>query len=169
MNVLFTKRKLLTFCNEVTPWSRAILDKLVKKFPAFYGSRRYVTKLICAWQLSIYFQVTFRSGDVMILQCYHCAKLKFHEHLKENATWVLALSMGFVLFPLLWTLSLSFLSNRRKSKCTTPEQEWYRRSVRWLFWVFFKKKKVCLLENIYERTEEFIKFSSFLCHPSVFF
>ena len=37
----------------LTPWSRVLLEKLVslqlvKKFPAFYGTRRFLTALTCA-------------------------------------------------------------------------------------------------------------------------
>ena len=42
----------------LTPWSRVFLEKLtasqlVKKFPAFYGTRRFITALTSARQLSI--------------------------------------------------------------------------------------------------------------------
>ena len=47
---------LLTYL--LTPWSRALLEKLtgfqlVKKFPAFYGTRRFITAVTSARQLSI--------------------------------------------------------------------------------------------------------------------
>jgi hypothetical protein len=42
----------------LTPWSRFLLDKLtglqlVKKFPAFYGTRKFITALTSARQLSL--------------------------------------------------------------------------------------------------------------------
>ena len=42
----------------LTPWSRVLLDKLaslqlVKKFPAFYGTRRFLTALTSARHLSL--------------------------------------------------------------------------------------------------------------------
>ena len=42
----------------LTPWSRVLLEKLaslqlVKKFPAFYGTRRFLTALTSARDLSL--------------------------------------------------------------------------------------------------------------------
>jgi hypothetical protein len=42
----------------LTPWSRVLLEKLiglqlVKKFPAFYGARRFLTALTSARHLSL--------------------------------------------------------------------------------------------------------------------
>jgi hypothetical protein len=42
----------------LTPWSRVLLEKLtglqlVKKFPAFYGTRRFITALTSARHLSL--------------------------------------------------------------------------------------------------------------------
>ena len=42
----------------LTPWSRVLLEKLaslqlVKKFPAFYGTRRFLTALISPRHLSL--------------------------------------------------------------------------------------------------------------------
>jgi len=42
----------------LTPWSRVLLEKLtsfqlVKKFPAFYGTRRFITAFISACHLSL--------------------------------------------------------------------------------------------------------------------
>ena len=47
---------LLTYL--LTPWSRVLLEKLsglqlVKKFPAFYGARRFITALTSARHLSL--------------------------------------------------------------------------------------------------------------------
>jgi hypothetical protein len=43
---------------ELTPWSRGLLEKLtvsqlVKKFPPFYGIRRFITAFITARHLSL--------------------------------------------------------------------------------------------------------------------
>jgi hypothetical protein len=48
-------RSLLTYL--LTPWNRVLLEKLtglqlVKKFPAFYGTRRFITALTSARHLS---------------------------------------------------------------------------------------------------------------------
>jgi hypothetical protein len=42
----------------LTPWSRVLLGKLtgpqlVKKFPAFYGTRRFITAFTTAFHLSL--------------------------------------------------------------------------------------------------------------------
>jgi hypothetical protein len=47
---------LLTY--SLTPWSRVLIKKLpgsqlVKKYPAFYGTQRYITALTSARQLSL--------------------------------------------------------------------------------------------------------------------
>ena len=47
-----------TFTNLLNPWSRIILEKLtslqvVKKFPAFYGTRRFITAFTSACHLSL--------------------------------------------------------------------------------------------------------------------
>ena len=44
--------------NLLTPWSRVLLEKLtglqlVKKFPAFYGTRRFITALTSTRHLSL--------------------------------------------------------------------------------------------------------------------
>ena len=43
----------------LTPWGRVLLEKLtgfqlVKKFPAFYGTRRFITALTSARHLSLF-------------------------------------------------------------------------------------------------------------------
>ena len=53
----------LWFCSQdvrllLTPWSRVLLEKLnvvqlVKKFPAFYGTRRFIMAFTNAHQLSL--------------------------------------------------------------------------------------------------------------------
>ena len=43
----FTSRYLLT------PWSRVLLEKLVKKFPALYGTRKFITVFTSARHLSL--------------------------------------------------------------------------------------------------------------------
>ena len=50
------ERQLLT--GLLSPWTRVILDKLtgpqlVKKFPTFYGTRRFITAFTSARQLSL--------------------------------------------------------------------------------------------------------------------
>jgi hypothetical protein len=47
-----------TICYLLTPWCRVLLEKLtglqlVKKFPAFYGTRRFITTFTIARHLSI--------------------------------------------------------------------------------------------------------------------
>jgi hypothetical protein len=37
----------------LTPWSIVLLEKLVKKFPAFYGTGRFITAVTGASHLSI--------------------------------------------------------------------------------------------------------------------
>jgi hypothetical protein len=49
-------RKIKTYF--LTPWSRVLLEKLtgsqrVKKFPAFYGTQRFITTFTSACHLSI--------------------------------------------------------------------------------------------------------------------
>ena len=53
--VLFSE-KILTYL--FTPWSTVILEKLigsqlVKKFPTFYGTRRFITPFTSAHHLSL--------------------------------------------------------------------------------------------------------------------
>ena len=45
-------------CDLLTPWCRVLLEKLtglqlVKKFPAFHGTRRFITALITVRHLSL--------------------------------------------------------------------------------------------------------------------
>jgi len=52
----YVKLHILTYL--LTPWSRVLLEKLtgrqlVKKFPAFYGTRRFITALTSARHLSL--------------------------------------------------------------------------------------------------------------------
>ena len=37
----------------LTPWCRVLLEKLVKKFPAFHGTRRFITALTSVRHLSL--------------------------------------------------------------------------------------------------------------------
>jgi hypothetical protein len=51
-------RLLLRPCNSLTPYSTVLLEKLtvlqpVNKFPTFYGTRRFITVLTNARQLSL--------------------------------------------------------------------------------------------------------------------
>jgi hypothetical protein len=55
--VAHTSKKRITY-SLLTPWSRALLEKLtgfqpVKKFPAFYGTRRFITAFTSARHLSL--------------------------------------------------------------------------------------------------------------------
>ena len=50
----------------VTPWSRVLLEKLtasqlLKKFPAFYGTRRFITALTRARRLSLFWATSTQS------------------------------------------------------------------------------------------------------------
>jgi hypothetical protein len=52
------RKSKLTVDNLLAPWSRVLLEKLtglqlVKKFPAFYGTRRFLTALTSARHLSL--------------------------------------------------------------------------------------------------------------------
>ena len=47
-----------THTHTLTPWSRVLLEKLtgsqlVKKFPAFYGTRKFITAVTSARHLSL--------------------------------------------------------------------------------------------------------------------
>jgi len=51
----------------LTPWSRVLLQKLtgfqlVKKFPAFYGTRRFITAVTSAHHLSLSWASSIQSG-----------------------------------------------------------------------------------------------------------
>ena len=51
----------------ITPWSRVLLEKLaslqlVKKFPAFYGTRRFLTALTSARHLSLFWASPIQSS-----------------------------------------------------------------------------------------------------------
>ena len=72
MNILIFKirinGKLLTYLINwlFTPWSRVLLEKLtglqlVKKFPAFYGTRKFITVLTSALHLSLSWANSIRS------------------------------------------------------------------------------------------------------------
>jgi hypothetical protein len=55
LEILLSKLNLTSL---LTPWSRVLLEKLtgpklVKKFPAFYGTRRFITALTSARHLSL--------------------------------------------------------------------------------------------------------------------
>ena len=50
----------------LTPWCRILLEKLtglqlVKKFPAFHGTRRFITALTCVRHLSLYWASPIQS------------------------------------------------------------------------------------------------------------
>ena len=49
---------VFNYVYSLTPWSRVLLEKLtdfqlVKKFPAFYGTRRFITEVTSARHLSV--------------------------------------------------------------------------------------------------------------------
>jgi len=51
-------RTVMQYTYLLTPWSRVLLEKLigfqlVKKFPAFYGTRRFITAFTSASHLSL--------------------------------------------------------------------------------------------------------------------
>ena len=55
MNIFIYPTHKFTYL--LTPWSRVLLEtltglQLVKKFPAFYGTRRFITALTSAHHLS---------------------------------------------------------------------------------------------------------------------
>ena len=55
--LIYLNVRILTYL--LTPWSRVLLEKLaslqlVKKFPAFYGTRRFLTALTSAHHLSLF-------------------------------------------------------------------------------------------------------------------
>ena len=55
----------LSVSNLLTPWSRVLLEKLigfqlVKKFPAFYGTRKFITAFTSARHLSLSIKSEFR-------------------------------------------------------------------------------------------------------------
>jgi hypothetical protein len=60
-NVKFYQASLIiTIIIILTPWSTVLLEKLtgsqiVKKFPAFYGTRKFITAFTSARQLSLSF------------------------------------------------------------------------------------------------------------------
>jgi len=56
LNQYYSITYLLTYL--LTPWSRVLLEKLtgfqiVKKFPAFYGTRMFITAVTSAHHLSL--------------------------------------------------------------------------------------------------------------------
>jgi len=52
--MIYSKFKLkLTFTYLLTPWCRLLLEKLVKKFPAFHGTRKFITALTSVRHLSL--------------------------------------------------------------------------------------------------------------------
>ena len=56
MKIIWNQKNILTYL--LTPWSRVLLEKLaslqlVKKFPAFYGTQRFLTAFTSARHLSL--------------------------------------------------------------------------------------------------------------------
>jgi len=73
--MLYSATNLLT--NKLTPWSRVLPKKLtvpqpVKKFPAYYGSRRFITPLTSAQHLSLSWD---RSNQSLPLHCTSCRSI----------------------------------------------------------------------------------------------
>jgi hypothetical protein len=71
---------LLAVLTKLTPWSRGLLEKLtvshlVKKFPAFYGTRRFITAvtrarhLSLSWASSIQFMSSHPTGHMKFGLC----------------------------------------------------------------------------------------------------
>jgi len=61
---MFRKKEILTYL--LTPWCRVLLEKLtglqpVKKFPAFHGTRRFITALTSIRHLSLYWTSPIQS------------------------------------------------------------------------------------------------------------
>ena len=104
-----------TVKHNITPWRRALPDKLtgyqlVKKFPAFYGTRRFITTFTTARQLSVSWA---RSVQSMLTDPYF---LKIHFNIilpsmLRSAKWSLPNSFPLPLKPCihLFTLQIYFL------------------------------------------------------------
>jgi len=63
-HTLIIRNYLLTYL--LTPWCRVLLEKLtglllVKKFPAFHGTRRFITALTCVRHLSLFWASPIQS------------------------------------------------------------------------------------------------------------
>jgi len=43
---LINKKYAITYCQQITPRSRLLIEKLVKKFLAFYGTLRFITVFV---------------------------------------------------------------------------------------------------------------------------
>jgi hypothetical protein len=71
--------KWISLIHSLTPWSRFLLEKLtglqpVKKFPAFYGTRRFITAFTSARHLSL----TWASSISVHTPTSHFLKIHFH-------------------------------------------------------------------------------------------
>jgi hypothetical protein len=69
---------ICVFTYLLTPWSRVLLEKLVKKFLAFYGTRRFLTALTSARRVSssscdynIYFKWCWNVSGVCMNVCMY--------------------------------------------------------------------------------------------------
>jgi hypothetical protein len=70
----------------LTPWCRVLLEKLaglqlVKKFPAFYGTRRFITALTSVRHLSVSWASPFQSIYSHPTSCRSILILSTHLHL----------------------------------------------------------------------------------------
>jgi len=67
--------------NGLTPWNRVLLEKLtspqlVKKFPAFYGVRTFITAFTTARHLSLFWTKTIQSIPLHPLKYYSLADIR---------------------------------------------------------------------------------------------
>jgi len=79
---MFTKEIIITYL--LIPWSWVLLEKLigsqlVKKFPIFYGTRRFITAFTChlslSWARSIQSKPTYRTSWRSILILFYYLRL----------------------------------------------------------------------------------------------
>ena len=83
----FRYRRNLTWQRFKTPWSGVLAEKLtgpdvVKKFPTFYGTRRFITALITARHLSISW-----ARSIQYIPPSHFSKIHFNIILPSSSGW----------------------------------------------------------------------------------